>query len=136
MQDSPRPRGGGGCAADDRLSVAGLRWTFRRTGGAQELPSADGPVEELPTMLYDPEWHHADDHNGFCQQTWHARCYRINRNRLQADQPICFARAAEIRSEAISLVERQMTGDGGRTTPTGAQSGAVAASHFRSVWSP
>ncbi len=124
-----------------------LRWDLSGGGtgaGAQEPPvAADGPEfeETALSMLHDPEWHqllYRITVVDFCgQQTWHVReGYRINRNRLQADQPISIARAAEIRSEAISLVERQMNQDGVQNYAYWCSvRGGAAASHFRSVWS-
>ena len=125
--------------------LLGLRWDL--SGGStsvQEAPfAADNREfdETALSMLHDPEWHQLRYRItvvDFCgQQTWHVReGYRINRNRLQADQPISIARAAEIRSEAISLVERQMNQDGVQNYAYWCSvQGGAAASHFRSVWS-
>ena len=103
----------------------------------------DSPAfdEAALALLYEPAWYqllYRITVVDFCgQQTWHVReGYRSNRNRLQAERPISIARAAEIRSEAISLVERQMNQGGVQNYAYWCSvRGGAAASHFRSVWS-
>lgn len=105
---------------------------------ANDSPAFD---EASLALLHDRAWHqllYRITVVDFCgQQTWHVReGYRINRNRLQAERPISIARAAEIRSEAISLVERQMNQGGVQNYAYWCSvRGGAAASHFRSVWS-
>ena len=125
--------------------LLGLRWDLSGGGTRVQDPprTADSLAfdETALSMLHDPEWHqllYRITVVDFCgQQTWHVReGYRINHNRLQADQPISIARAAEIRSEAISLVERQMNQGGVQNYAYWCSvRGGAAASHFRSVWS-
>ena len=125
--------------------LLGLRWDLSEGPAATQQPSLANDSsafdEAALALLHDPAWHqllYRITVVDFCgQQTWHVReGYRINRNRLQAERPISIARAAEIRSEAISLVERQMNQGGVQNYAYWCSvRGGAAASHFRSVWS-
>ena len=73
----------------------------------------------------------------FCGElTWHVReGYRIDRNQLQERQPISIGDAADLRHEAIALVEGQMHLDGVQDYSFWcAGQGQSAANYFRSVW--
>ncbi|MDG1416087.1 MAG: hypothetical protein P8R39_12100, partial [Alphaproteobacteria bacterium] len=73
----------------------------------------------------------------FCGElTWHVReGYRIDRNQLQERQPISIGDAADLRHEAIALVEGQMNRNGVQDYSFWcAGQGQSAANYFRSVW--
>jgi len=125
--------------------LLGLRWDRSDAGVIAQEARVTSNAPEFDqaalSMLHDPEWHqllYRITVVDFCgQQTWHVReGYRINRNQLQTERPISIARAAEIRSDAISLVERQMNQDGVQNYAYWCSvRGGAAASHFRTVWS-
>lgn len=136
--------------------VLGLRWDLAVERTSLPPESSSGSSDQYPaggvTILRDDlaaKSGHPDETEwyqllyritvvDFCgQQTWHVRAgYQINRNRLQLDRPISIARAAKIRSAAISLVEQEMRHGGVQNYANWCSvRGDAAASHFRSVWS-
>ena len=126
------------------VTLVGLQWGNKVAEANAEEPVVaitDANIDDYFSTLEHPEWNmllYRITVVDFCGElTWHVReGYRIDRNQLQAKEPISIADAATLRNGAIALVEEQINGNGVQDYAFWCSGqGVVAANYFRSVWS-
>ena len=125
------------------VTLVGLRWGNQTANASADSPSVtitDENMEQYFDQFDRPAWNkllYRITVVDFCGElTWHVReGYRLDRYRLQEQEPISIADAATLRNEAIALVEAQMNQNGVQDYSFWcAGQGESAAHYFRSVW--
>ncbi|MDA9175583.1 hypothetical protein N9O95_00670 [Alphaproteobacteria bacterium] len=125
------------------VTLVALRWGNMTANAMTEEPVIAISDENMDTVFAEferPDWNkllYRITVVDFCGElTWHVReGYRIDRNQLQERQPISIGDAADLRHDAITLVEGQMNRNGIQDYSFWCSGqGQSAANYFRSVW--
>jgi len=125
------------------VTLVGLQWGNQIADASADEPAltiTDANMDDYFDQFERPSWNkllYRITVVDFCGElTWHVReGYRLDRYALQEREPISIADAAELRNEAIALVEAQMNRNGVQDYSFWcAGQGESAANYFRSVW--
>ena len=125
------------------VTLVGLQWGNQTADALTDEPAiaiTDANMDDYFSQFDRPSWNkllYRITVVDFCGElTWHVReGYRLDRYLLQEQEPISIADAANLRNEAIALVETQMNLNGVQDYSFWcAGQGESAANYFRSVW--